>query len=193
TDSPIFPCLKIIVFLHGRSSVFSLNLLMSLDSALKSFFSLIYLDDVTATALTLIDVIRKEQAAENEVKINLSGSLRTAGIAAYLAAQTTETKAYIGLPEYKNGKITGIRSVKEAPRLPLKKLSKEKKEILVKLKNTETLLEELMKEKTESERSRISYHLSDLKKDGLIETSRKGRNIKAKLTDAGRLYAHKID
>jgi DNA-binding transcriptional ArsR family regulator len=40
-----------------------------------------------------------------------------------------------------------------------------------------------------SERSRLSYHLSDLKRDGLVDTVKEGRNLLVSLTFAGRLYS----
>jgi len=46
-----------------------------------------------------------------------------------------------------------------------------------------------LREEPVSERSRLSYHISDLKKDGLIETVKVGRNLKVKLTFAGKLYS----
>jgi len=74
--------------------------------------------------------------------------------------------------------------------IPLKDLSEGKRDILAALRDRgDLLLPELMKEKTESERSRLSYHLKDLKKDGLVETVKEGRNLKVSLTFAGRLYS----
>jgi DNA-binding transcriptional ArsR family regulator len=56
------------------------------------------------------------------------------------------------------------------------------------------LLEDLIKstggdKSAVSERSRLSYHIGDLKEEGLIDSVKEGRNLKVSLTFAGRLYA----
>lgn len=40
----------------------------------------------------------------------------------------------------------------------------------------------------ENEKSRISHHIKDLKKDGLVYTDRKGKNLRVKLTEQGMIY-----
>jgi len=151
------------------------------------------LDDISAVALAVVERINQERAAGCEVRINLSGSLRSAGAGCYLAALVTGTPAYIGLPDYKGGKLAGVREVKEVPLIPLKDFSLEKKGIMKALVMGPKLMGDLLSAKTESERSRLSYHLKDLKKDGLVETVKEGRNLKVSLTFAGKLYAGGLD
>jgi len=151
------------------------------------------LDDVSSVALAVSERISRERAKGCEVLINLSGSLRSAGVGCYLAALVMGARAYIGLPEYRNGKVVGVREVGEVPLVPLKDLSSEKKDILKALLSGPRLMGELLLEETESERSRLSYHLKDLKKDGLVDTKKEGRNLKVSLTFAGQLYAGGLD
>jgi CRISPR-associated protein Csa3 len=156
------------------------------------------IDDIEQSALTMAEAIIKEREEGCDVLVNLSGSLRSLDVAAYLAALATGAKAYMGLPEYRAGKIAGVRKVVDVPLLPLKELSIGKSHILKALLSSKEgmKLEDLIKgsskmlrEDPVPERARLSYHLSDLKKDGLVETIKEGRNIKSKLTFAGRLYA----
>lgn len=147
------------------------------------------LDDVSAVALAVSERITEERSSGCIVMVNLSGSLRSAGVGCYLAALVTRTPAYIGLPSYKGGKPSGVREVKEVPLIPLKDFSKEKKDILKALVAGPKLMGDLLSANTEAERSRLSYHLKDLKKDGLVEANKEGRNLRVSLSFAGRLYA----
>jgi len=154
------------------------------------------LDDVSSASLALAERIKEEGKKGCIVMVNLSGSLRSAGIAAYLAALVTGAPAYMGLPDYRDGKVVGVRDVKEVPSIPLLEVSSGKKDILAALNAAggSMLLEDLIKstggdKSAVSERSRLSYHIGDLKEEGLIDSVKEGRNLKVSLTFAGRLYA----
>ncbi len=158
---------------------------------------LVDIDDIEQSALSIAERILEERGPECDVLVNLSGSLRSLDVAAYLAALATGSEAYMGLPEYKDKKIVGVRKVVPVPLMPLKDLSIGKRNILRRLSVSPdgmllgdlTAKPKMLREEAMSERSLISYHLSDLKKDCLVETKKEGRNIKAKLTFAGKLYA----
>ena len=155
------------------------------------------LEDISSAALQITGKITKEQKNGAEVKVNLSGSIRTIGIAAYLAALTTRSEAYIGIPSYQDGKVRGISSVVKVPLPPLKELSKEKTSILKTL-DKELTLEELTaklnpkikrgNKKYLHAKSLLSYHIKDLKKDGFIETKKEGKTLKIKTTTMGGIY-----
>lgn len=149
------------------------------------------LDDVCSASLCLVEKIVEEKRRGSTVLVNLSGGLRSAGIAAYLAAQVTGVRAYIGLPEYRGRKVVGVRGVVDVPFMPLKKVSEGKKEILLKLLWGDKYVGELIgcREKTGAVKSLISYHLRDLREEGLVEVVKEGRKVRVKLTFAGRLYA----
>ncbi len=156
------------------------------------------LDDVLSTTLTLVRKIREETGKGCEVKLNLSGSLRSVNIAGYLTALMTSAPAYVGIPEYKGDRISGIREIQYMPCIPLKELSGEKKGIIKLLSSGEGMyLEDLIsklkprlhKSGYDNERSRLSYHIKDLRRDGFVETVKEGRNLKIKLSGFGRVYA----
>jgi DNA-binding transcriptional ArsR family regulator len=158
-------------------------------------------DDLEGAALSLAGRIVSERASGCEVLVNLSGSLRSLDIAAYLAAFSTGAHAYIGLPDYAGEKVVGVRKVVSVPVMPLKELSREKRDVMVFLRDRPDglMLGELIKksgrlrEEADSERSRLSYHISDLKEDGLVETFREGRNIRVKATFAGLMYSFSLE
>jgi len=88
-------------------------------------------DDIEGAALSLVGRIIAERASGCEVLVNLSGSIRSLGVAAYLAALSSGAPAYIGLPDYKGGVVCGVRKVVSVPLMPLKELSREKQEIML--------------------------------------------------------------
>jgi len=155
-------------------------------------------DDIPKAALAIAERMKQEKEAGNEVMVNLSGSLRSIGLAAYMAALAVQVKAYIGLPKYEGDKITGVRQVINAPLFPLKPLSSEKVKILRIIRKAEQKMEDLilktnpkLKKSSQdylNERSRLSHHLKDLKEDGFIETEKKGKNITIRLTPLGKIY-----
>lgn len=165
----------------------------------------VYVDseNVSSAALFLIDKIKEHKADGREVLMNLSGSLRSIGLAAYIAALVTGTKTYVGIPSYEGDDVTGIEDVVDIPIIPVRKISKEKIDILKILAQSECLLEDIVdglnpklkKDQPDyaNEKSRLSHHLKDLKRDGFIETDKDGRNLKVKLTVLGRIYLTGLD
>lgn len=155
-------------------------------------------DDIPSAALTIIEKIKKEEGVK--VIINLSGSLRSIGVAAYIAALVTESETYIGIPEYVNGKVIGVQKIVEVPIIPLIPFSAGKREILHALSKSELTLDELIKKlrpkikKCSSEyaieKSRLSHHITDLKEEHFIESTG-GKNAKINLTKLGQIYTKK--
>lgn len=152
------------------------------------------LTNILDAAQKIAETINTEKKQEHNVKINLSGSLRTANIAGYIAAQITQTPAYIGTPKYEDETVIGIKEIINLPLIPIKEYRKDKKKILKQLKNKkETPLEELIKTKQQDkERSRLNYHLKQLTQDNLITTEKDGRKTKIKLTPLGKIYAETL-
>jgi DNA-binding transcriptional ArsR family regulator len=156
-------------------------------------------EDLDSAALSLAEKIMEEMHSGCTVLVNLSGSCGLLGVAAYLAALSTGTPAYLGVPGYADGRVCIVKKVVSVPFMPLKDLLAEKRDILRALgaKPGGLLLEELIKRsgklrEASSERSRMSYHISDLKRDGLVETSKEGRNIRVKASSSGLLYASSL-
>lgn len=154
---------------------------------------LVDVDDIYGTATKLIEKIRHEKAEGYDVKINLSGSLRPVGLAGYMAALFTSTPVYVGTPSYSNGRANGIRNLIDIPLIPLKKFSREKMNIIKQIGLGNKTLKEMIKDlppesNFASEQSRLSYHLKDLKNDGIIKIERKGREINIELSELGNFF-----
>ncbi len=157
-------------------------------------------DDVTGAAIEITKAIKREMTAGNEVRLNASGSLRTVGISCYLASAVTGADLYVALPEYSDGRVSGIRSVLEIPSFPLKEISTEEQTILQILlvagetNSVDELIHGLgrsVKGLTgyQKERARVSYHIKKLKDGGFIETRKIGKNLRTRLTRLGQLYS----
>lgn len=156
--------------------------------------------DVFACAIDILQIIKEERAKEHEVKINISGSLHTIGIACYIAALVSDTEIYSALPEYKKGEITGIKEILTIPFFPIKEIPDEQMQILKILEgngvaSVEELITklkpELNKETKEyaNERARLSHHLKSLRKDGFLDSEKVGKNVKLSLSRIGEVYA----
>lgn len=161
------------------------------------------LDDIYSTALALTKAIKKEQSEGNHVKVNASGSLRTAGISCYISSAITGADMYIAIPSYEDGIITGVKQVINIPRFPLKRFGKSEHKILNLLlkkgpvKSLDMLIKEMKggeikKSSYLKERAKISYHIKKLKKEEMIETVREGKNLRIDLTQFGKVYATSI-
>jgi len=155
------------------------------------------LDDVLNIALILVNKIKTEIKKGYKVMINLSGSLRSVNIAGYIAAVMTSTPAYVGIPEYDKENIVGVKNVIEVPLIPVEELFSEKMEIINFLNSVDSAyLEDVIKEinpdidekNLDKERSRLSYHIKDLKKAGLVISKKEGRKVKLSLSEMGKLY-----
>jgi CRISPR-associated protein Csa3 len=156
--------------------------------------------DVLSGAIDILKIIKEEKAKQNDVKINISGSLRTIGIACYIAALVTDTEIYSALPEYDSGRVIGIKGILDVPLFPVKEISDEQMRILKTLgdngvDSVEELINklkpELIKETKEyaNERARLSHHLNVLRKDGLLESEKAGKNVKLSLSKIGEIYS----
>jgi|GEM_PF-5445093 len=83
------------------------------------------------------------------------------------------------------------------PLVPIKELFSEKKDIIhLQCSVDELYLEDIIKKLRpglkkdgyDRERSRLSYHIKDLRDDGFVETEKEGRSLKIRLSGIGRLY-----
>jgi len=90
--------------------------------------------DVMRAARQITDRIRKEQAAGSDVLLNMSGSLRTFSIAAYIAGCITGSKMITAIPLYNSDdEEIGIEDVIDLPSLPVNPLKEEQIRILTAL------------------------------------------------------------
>jgi CRISPR locus-related DNA-binding protein len=156
--------------------------------------------DVIKGAMDVLEIIKEERANGYDVKINISGSLHTIGIACYIAALISNTQIYSALPEYKNKKVTGIKEILTIPFFPIKEINDEQIQILKVLEGRgvdsvdeliSRLKPEFKKETKEytNERARLSHHLKALGNYGFINSERSGKNIGLCLSKIGEIYA----
>lgn len=199
-----FPVSKVVLVLGDKPEVESEKIARGVAEKVKAEMGSvpceeIYVDlnDVLSIALTLVRKIKAEIKQGCEVKLNLSGSLRSVDIAGYMAALVTSTPVYVGIPAYDGKDIIGIKGIQNMPLVPIKELLSEKKEIMHLLESVDEMYLEdiikklrpdLQKEDYDRERSRLSYHIKDLKDDGFVETRKEGRSLKIRLSEIGRIY-----
>lgn len=157
--------------------------------------------DVFSSAIDILKIVKEEKGKKREVKINVTGSLHTIGIACYIVALVTGTEIYSALPAYKNGKVVGIKEIFSIPFFPIKEVPEEQMEILRALQgNGVASVDELisrLKPKLEkdntreyaNERARLSHHLKILRKDGFLDAEKAGKNVKLRLSRIGEIYA----
>ena len=90
--------------------------------------------DVMRAAQQITGIIRNEQASGRDVLLNMSASLRTFSIAAYIAGCITRSKMISAIPKYdKDDHEIGIEDIIDLPALPINMLKEEQLRILTAL------------------------------------------------------------
>jgi CRISPR-associated protein Csa3 len=152
--------------------------------------------NVIRGASQLIRIIRAEKENREETILNVSGSLRTFSIAAYIAACITSSKIISSIPQYdENDEEVGIEEIVEIPILPVDFPGREQFEIIENIGDGLDSLDELVfilnpaiKKGTQefmSERSRISHHIAKLERAGFVKRTKVGRNVRIEVTGLG--------
>lgn len=134
-----------------------------------------------------------------DVILNISGSLRTFSIAAYIAASVTGSRVISSIPRYDENDVeVGIEEVVEVPILPVHLPGREQMDIINALDGEKTLDELVFKlnsdikkdsQEFKSERSRISHHISKLEDVGFVKRRKEGRNVKIVNTELGSIVS----
>lgn len=150
--------------------------------------------DTIRAASQLVQLINSQK---EDVILNVSGSLRTFSIAAYIAASVTGSRVISSIPQYDENDVeVGIEEIVEIPILPVNLPGKEQMEIINALDGERTLDELVFKlnpgmkkdsQEFKSERSRISHHIARLEDVGFVKRRKEGRNVKIKVTDLGEI------
>jgi len=152
--------------------------------------------NVIRAASQLIRIIRAEKENREEAILNVSGSLRTFSIAAYIAACITSSKIISSIPQYdENDEEVGIEEIVEIPILPVDFPGREQFELIENIGDGVDSLDELVfilnpaiKKGTQefmSERSRISHHIAKLERAGFVQRTKVGRNVRIEVTGLG--------
>lgn len=154
--------------------------------------------DVMRAAYQLVSLIKRE--CEGRVILNISGSLRTFAVAAYIAACVTGSKIITSIPRYdENDNEVGIEEIVEIPVLPIDFPGKEQLEIISAMDSGVESLDDLVfrlnpgikkgSKEFRSERSRLSHHLAKLEEAGFVRRERVGRNVRIEPTSLGKIVA----
>jgi len=152
--------------------------------------------DVLTATNDLVIKAKNEKKSGNKVVFNISGSLRTVDIAAYIASVITKSISIVGVPEYKNDNIVGVKEVYEVPNIPASGLSDVKLSVLALLdkenwKSLNEISENFDKTsniKLDSKKSKMSFHLDDLKRLKLVETKKDNKILLVRLSKLGLAY-----
>ena len=152
--------------------------------------------NVMNAVIELANIIEKEKEEGIDVILNVSGSLRTFAIAAYIAACITSSRVFSSIPRYdEEEREAGIEEIVEIPVLPVEFPGKEQLEIITAIDGGVSSLDELVtrlnpdiekgSKEFRSERSRLSHHLAKLEKAGLVRRRKAGRQVRIELTELG--------
>jgi len=150
--------------------------------------------DVMKAALQLVSLIKRE----GKVILNISGSLRTFAIAAYIAACITNSRIITSIPKYdESDREIGIEEIVEIPVLPVEFPGKEQMEIMNAVDDGVNSLDELVlklnpelekgSKEFKRERSRVSHHLAKLEEAGFVKREKIGRNVRVEPTLLGKI------
>jgi len=154
--------------------------------------------NVMNAALQLVELINAEKDKGNEIILNVSGSLRTFAIAAYIAGCVTGSKIITSIPRYdENENEVGIEEIVEVPILPVNFPGKEQLEIMSAVNSGVESLDDLVfklnpgikkdSKEFKSERSRLSHHLAKLEEAGFVRREKIGRNVRIEPTGLGKI------
>ncbi len=172
-----------------------------LENELKTVFEVDVVEidkmNVMNAVVELVDLIEKEKEEGSEVMLNVSGSLRTFAIAAYIAACITNSRVFSSIPRYdEEEREAGIEEIVEIPVLPVEFPGKEQLEIISGIDSGVSSLDGLVtrlnpdiqkgSKEFRSERSRLSHHLAKLEKAGFVRRRKAGRHVRIELTELGK-------
>lgn len=181
-----------------RSRVIAEELKRDLQTFFDVTITQIDKKDIMRAARQITDLIRAEQQNKRNVVINISGSLRTFSIAAYISGCITRSKMITAIPKYdKDDNEVGIEDIIALPLLPLNIIKDEQHRILAAIGEGVASLDDLVirltpdiKKNSDAfpkERSRLSHHLKNFEEMELIEKEKKGKNVGVWLTELGEL------
>ncbi len=156
--------------------------------------------NVMRAASQLVQIIKDEKERGENTILNVSGSLRTFAVAAYIAACITGSKLISSIPLYnEKDEEVGIEEIVEIPVLPVDLPGKEQLEIISALGNGVKSLDELVlrlnpdikkgSQEFRGERSRISHHIAKLEDVGFVRRNKVGRNVRIEVTGLGKIIS----
>lgn len=164
--------------------------------------SIVHIDkrNILNAASQIIDLIINEQRAGSRCILNVSGSLRTYAIAAYIAGCITQSTMITSIPRYDDeDREVGVEEIIELPNIPIQLLRKDQAELLDAISRGTGSFEDLIvhmnpgvkdapKELTR-ERNRLAHHLKIIEEMGFVTKERAGKKVMFSLSPLGRIFA----
>lgn len=155
--------------------------------------------DIMNAASQIVDLIQKEREKGYECILNISGSLRTFAIAAYIAGCLTQSPMITAIPRYDDDDLeVGAEEIIELPPIPVLFPKKDQAQLLEAIAGSSGYLEDLISELTPGvreapeeyakERSRLSHHLKKIEDMGFVTKERVGKQVMFSLSPLGRIY-----
>jgi CRISPR-associated protein Csa3 len=155
--------------------------------------------DVMHAASQIVDLILADQAMGNTCILNISGSLRTYAIAAYIAGCLTRAELITSIPRYDSqDQEVGIEEIIELPLIPVQYPRKDQAQLLEAIKSSSGYFEELIPQVSPAtpagasdfsrERSRLTHHLKKIDEMGLIVKEKSGKNVSFQLSPLGEIF-----
>lgn len=148
----------------------------------------------------LIDLILSEREKGRNCILNMSGSLRTYAIAAYIAGCLTQSPMITSIPRYdEEDREVGIEEIIELPTIPVQFPRKDQAELLEAIAKSNGYLEDLIVQVNPGakdvpadyakERSRLFHHLKKIEEMGFVTKEKAGKQVMFSLSPLGRIFA----
>lgn len=146
----------------------------------------------------IVDLIHKEYKIGNRCILNISGSLRTYAIAAYIAGCLTQTEMITSIPRYDSqDQEVGIEEIIELPAIPVQYPRKDQAQLLEAIKSSNGYFDNLIQwvnpavQSDEAdfsrERSRLTHHLKKIQDMGLVTKEKSGKTVSFQLSQLGEI------
>ncbi len=152
--------------------------------------------NVMVAAAQIVDIIQKEESAGNTCVLNMSGSLRTYAVAAYIAGCLTRTMMFTSIPRYnEQDQEVGVDEIIDLPAIPVEYPKKDQVQLLESIRTGSGFLEDLIlqfnpeldrtSDEFSNERSRLTHHLKKLEDRGFVIKEKSGKNVLFRLSPLG--------
>jgi CRISPR-associated protein Csa3 len=154
--------------------------------------------DIMKAASQVVDLVEKERESGYECILNMSGSLRTFAIAAYIAGCLTQCPMITSIPRYDDeDREVGVEEIIELPPVPVHFPKKDQAELLDAIAESSGYLEDLivelspevkdMPDEFARERSRLAHHLKKIEEMGFVTREKIGKNVMFTLSPLGKI------
>jgi CRISPR-associated protein Csa3 len=154
--------------------------------------------NIMTAASQIVDLVRKEREKGFECILNVSGSLRTFAIAAYIAGCLAQCPMITSIPRYDTeDREVGVDEIIELPAIPVRYPKKDQVRLLEAIAASGGYLEELIvqlnpdakeaPDELSRERSRLTHHLKKIEEMGFVTKEKVGKQVMFSLSPLGRI------